>query len=56
VLFLVVGADKAAALAEVLEGARDLDRLPSQRVDPEDGRLLWLVDEAAASRLRLGAA
>jgi 6-phosphogluconolactonase len=56
VLFLVVGADKAAPLAEVLEGARDLDRLPSQRVDPEDGRLLWLVDEAAASRLRLGAA
>jgi len=56
VLFLVIGADKAAVLAEVLEGARDPERLPSQGVDPTDGRLLWLVDEAAASRLRLGAA
>lgn len=56
VLFLVAGSDKAASLAEVLEGARDLDRLPSQSVDPAEGRLLWLVDEAAASRLRPGAA
>lgn len=55
VLFLVAGADKAAPLAEVLEGDRDPDRLPSQSVRPTDGRLCWLVDDAAASRLTTGA-
>lgn len=51
VLLLVAGASKAAALAEVLEGPRDPMRLPSQALDPQGGRLVWLVDAAAASRL-----
>jgi 6-phosphogluconolactonase len=49
VVFLIGGAGKADRLAEVLEGAPDLDRLPSQRIQPHNGRLIWLVDEAAAS-------
>ncbi len=49
VMFLTSGADKAAILHEVLENsAADL---PSQRVRPANGRLVWLVDEAAASAL-----
>jgi 6-phosphogluconolactonase len=48
ILFLVVGEDKAPALADVLEGEPDPQRLPSQLVAPSDGRLLWLVDAAAA--------
>lgn len=51
VIFLIGGAAKADRLAEVLEGAPDLDRLPSQRIQPHNGRLIWLVDEAAAARL-----
>jgi 6-phosphogluconolactonase len=51
VLFLVAGADKAATLAEILEGPPDPDRLPSQLVRPGRGRLTWLVDGAAAARL-----
>jgi len=51
VLFLVAGADKAAALREVLEGPSDVQRLPAQGVRPEAGQLVWLVDRAAAARL-----
>ena len=51
VAFAVEGATKAAALKEVREGPLDPLRLPAQIVDPEDGRLLWLVDRAAASHL-----
>jgi 6-phosphogluconolactonase len=50
--FLVAGADKAAALAQVLEGARDPRRYPSQLVAPTTGDLVWLVDAAAAANLR----
>lgn len=51
VLFLVSGEDKAPALHAVLAGERDPDRLPAQLARPRDGRLLWLVDRTAASRL-----
>jgi 6-phosphogluconolactonase len=52
VRMLVSGADKAPALAEVLEGARAPARYPAQLVAPGPGRLVWHVDAAAASRLR----
>jgi 6-phosphogluconolactonase len=52
VLFLVTGESKAAALAEVLEGPWDPERLPSQRLRARAGRVDWFVDAAAASRLR----
>jgi 6-phosphogluconolactonase len=50
ILFLVSGADKAAALKDVLEGpVLPLER-PAQNIKPVNGRLYWLVD-AAAGRL-----
>lgn len=52
VVFLVCGADKAERLHEVLAGPRQPDRLPAQIVRPGDGRLLWLVDSAAAVFIR----
>jgi 6-phosphogluconolactonase len=52
VRFLIAGADKAAVLAEVLEGPRDPARLPSQLIEPHTGDLAWLLDTAAAARLR----
>ena len=51
VLFLVTGADKAETLHRVLDGPVDVDRLPSQAIRPEHGRLRWFVDEAAATQL-----
>ena len=49
VMILVTGADKAAVLAEVLEGPSDPQRLPVQSVRPAEGELLWLLDEAAVA-------
>jgi 6-phosphogluconolactonase len=51
-LFLVSGEEKAEALRAVLEGDFQPDRFPAQAIRPEDGRLLWLVDGAAARLLR----
>jgi 6-phosphogluconolactonase len=48
VLFLVTGAGKRAMLRRVL-GAPEDPLLPAQRVQPRLGRLIWLVDQAAAS-------
>jgi 6-phosphogluconolactonase len=50
-LLLIAGPSKAAPLAEVLEGERDPERLPCQSLAPAAGRMLWLIDQAAASRL-----
>lgn len=50
VVFLVGGAGKAEMLQRVLEGKIDVDTLPSQVIRPI-GDLVWLVDEAAASKL-----
>jgi 6-phosphogluconolactonase len=49
VLFVVAGADKAAALRQVLRGPIDVARLPAQGVRPSQGALVWLVDAAVAN-------
>lgn len=51
VVFLIGGAGKAETLHAVLDGEVDVDTYPSQSVRPATGTLVWLVDEAAASRL-----
>ena len=51
VLFIVTGASKAARLQEVLYGAREPQRLPSQLIQPQAGALRWFLDEAAAAKL-----
>jgi 6-phosphogluconolactonase len=48
IIFLVTGDDKAAAVAQVLTGEQDPGQWPAQGVQPENGRLLWLLDAAAA--------
>jgi 6-phosphogluconolactonase len=52
VVFLVGGAGKAATLTQVLDGPVDVNALPSQVIRPVSGDLEWIVDEAAAARLR----
>jgi 6-phosphogluconolactonase len=54
VLFLVAGGDKAAVMQRVLEGARVPQELPAQLIAPSPGRIRWLVDAAAAAKLRKG--
>jgi 6-phosphogluconolactonase len=50
VMFLASGPDKADMLHQVLE-TKITPPLPSQRVEPTDGKLLWMLDEAAAAKL-----
>ncbi|REK12056.1 MAG: 6-phosphogluconolactonase [Planctomycetota bacterium] len=52
VLFLVAGENKAEAVQDVLEGGADKQRRPAAGVRPEAGRLMWMLDEAAAGRLK----
>ena len=47
VIFLVAGADKAAALQSVLNGPHDPDRFPAQIIQPIYGTLTWLIDRTA---------
>lgn len=54
ILFMVTGADKAPALKSVLEGPFEPDQLPAQSLQPNNGKLLWLVDAAAGSMLTSG--
>ncbi len=51
VTFLVGGADKAATVKEVLEGTQPAELLPSKLVHPTNGRLIWMLDQAAAAAL-----
>jgi 6-phosphogluconolactonase len=50
VVFMVSGAGKSQILGEILQPGSQ--KYPAQSVRPENGRLLWLVDEDAGSLLR----
>jgi 6-phosphogluconolactonase len=49
IIFMVTGADKAATLHEVLEGAAG--QFPAQLIQPVRGKLSWFLDEGAAGIL-----
>lgn len=51
VVFMVTGAKKAVTLAEVLSDRYNPGQYPAQRINPNDGGSIWLVDEEAASKL-----
>jgi len=49
--FLISGSDKGEVLREVLQGNYSPKNYPAQLIHPSEGRLLWFVDQAAASFL-----
>lgn len=49
--FLVTGAGKAETLRRVINGERNLEQLPAQRIQPVNGNLVWMIDEAAGKFL-----
>jgi len=52
VVFLVNGAGKAEILARVLDPEHRRPVLyPAQRIQPPDGRVVWMVERAAAGKL-----
>ena len=53
IVFMATGEKKATTLAEVLSDThtRNPAQYPAQRIEPKEGRWIWLVDTAAASKL-----
>jgi 6-phosphogluconolactonase len=51
VMFVVSGVEKAEALKATLEGGNAAEPTPARRIKPIVGRVVWMVDEAAASML-----
>ncbi len=51
IIFLVSGENKAKSLHKVLETEFQPEKFPAQGVKPTNGKLFWLIDEAAAECL-----
>ena len=51
IFFLAAGISKAEILKKVLSDVYAPADLPCQRINPKNGRIIWFVDEAAASKL-----
>jgi 6-phosphogluconolactonase len=51
IVFMATGEKKADTFVEVLSKRYNPAQYPAQRIKPEDGRLIWLVDQAAAGKL-----
>lgn len=51
VWFLVTGTGKAETVRSVINGERNLKKYPAQRIQPANGNLVWMLDEAAAGLL-----
>jgi 6-phosphogluconolactonase len=49
-MFMASGPDKADMVHQVLEGKQD-PPYPAQQVQPTDGKLIWMLDASAASKL-----
>jgi 6-phosphogluconolactonase len=52
VVFVAAGQEKAAAVRDVLQPEPGAPVSPARQVRPEDGRLVWVLDRAAASLLQ----
>lgn len=53
IIVMLFGDEKAEALHQVLEGERNTDLYPAQLLQPENGTITWLTDEAVTSKLSL---
>ncbi len=52
VAFLASGAEKAEIVAEIIDGPDQPDLLPAQLIRPDQVPVVWLLDAAAAGKLR----
>lgn len=49
IIFLVTGASKAKMIDTIINKKNDFEKLPALFVKPKHGKLIWMLDEAAAS-------
>ncbi|HET7034868.1 MAG TPA: 6-phosphogluconolactonase [Thermomicrobiaceae bacterium] len=52
IVVLAAGREKAEAVARAIQGEWDFETTPSQLLRHAEGRVVWLLDPAAASRLK----
>jgi 6-phosphogluconolactonase len=50
-LFLVTGREKAETVRQAITRSAPIETIPASGVELKDGRLYWVLDEAAATRL-----
>jgi len=53
ILFLVTGIEKSKILETVLTGAYLPEKYPAQLIEPEQGEVQWLINEKAATYIRI---
>ena len=51
IAFVVTGDKKSEKVAQIIEQTQKYLHLPASLVQPENGELVWILDEAAASKL-----
>lgn len=51
IVFLVMGESKAAVISDIINKKGNFRTYPAAYVNPRSGNLLWIIDEAAASKL-----
>jgi 6-phosphogluconolactonase len=49
IIFLVTGGNKAKMIDTIINKKNDFEKLPASFVKPKHGKLIWMLDEAAAS-------
>ncbi len=49
IIFLVTGIGKAKMIDTIINKKNDFEKLPASFVKPKHGRLIWMLDEAAAN-------
>jgi 6-phosphogluconolactonase len=52
VFFLVTGANKAQRISEIMNDDEAAKLLPAYYISPENGELIWFIDEAAAQKIQ----
>ena len=51
IFFLVTGENKALRLSEIMNDDEAAKLLPAYYISPENGKLIWYIDEAASSKI-----
>ncbi|HSI88856.1 MAG TPA: 6-phosphogluconolactonase [Pyrinomonadaceae bacterium] len=51
IVYLVSGGAKAGVVKRVINGPANQEELPAAGITPENGSLIWLLDQGAASKL-----
>lgn len=51
IFFLVTGENKALRISEIMNDDEAAKLLPAYYISPENGKLIWYIDEAASSKI-----